>query len=164
MSFEFDWAKYRDNTGRPLTGAPDRLGVGANAIIFDDDDRVLLEKRSDNGYWGLPGGHVEIGESAQDAVIREVLEETGLTVEVTRLVGIYSHPDNFCFIQYADGNTAHILSTVFECKPTGGQLQISDESTDLKYHPVDSLPDQTILSHKIRIEDAVTRSQIPFVK
>ena len=164
MDFEFDWTKYRDNTGHPLTKMPDRLGVGANAIILDDDSRVLLEKRSDNGWWGLPGGHVEIGESAQDAVVREVFEETGLEVQVTRLVGIYSHPDSLCFVQYPDGNTTHILSTVFECTPTGGALQMSEESTDLKYHPVDSLPEQVVLSHRIRIEDAMTRSQIPFVK
>ena len=93
MDFNFDWTKYRDNTGMPLAGMPSRLGVGANAIIFDDDGGILLEKRSDNGWWGLPGGHVEIGESAQDAVVREVLEETGLVVEIMRLVGVYSHPD-----------------------------------------------------------------------
>lgn len=164
MNYEFDWTKHKDFIGRPLAGMPDRLGVGANAIIFDGNGGVLLEKRSDNGFWGLPGGHVEIGESVQDAVVREVLEETGLTVEVTRLVGIYSHPDNFCFVQYQDGNSAHMLSAVFECTPTGGQLQISEESTDIQYYPVDSLPEQMVLSHKIRIEDAVTRSQTPFVK
>ena len=164
MSFEFDWTRYQDFVGRPLTGMPDRLGVGANAIIFDGDDRVLLEKRSDNGFWGLPGGHAEIGESVQDAVVREVLEETGLTVEVTRLVGIYSQAENFCVVQYPDGNSAHMLSAVFECTPTGGQLQISEESTDLRYHPVESLPEQMVLSHKIRIEDAATHSQTPFVK
>ena len=164
MDFNFDWTKYRDNTGTPLAGMPSRLGVGANAIIFDDDGYILLEKRSDNGWWGLPGGHVEIGESAQDAVVREVLEETGLVVEIMRLVGVYSHPDNLCFVQYPDGNTAHILSIVFECTATGGTLQMSDESTELRYNQVNSLPDQVVLSHKIRIEDALLRSPIPFVK
>ena len=164
MDFEFDWTKYKDNTGKPLSGMPQRLGVGANAIIFDDDGRILLEKRSDNGWWGLPGGHVEIGEAAQDAMVREVLEETGLVVEVTRLVGIYSDPDNYCFVQYPDGNTAHILSTVFECSPTGGSLQMSEESADLQYHSVDALPERVVLSHRIRIEDAMVRSQTPFVK
>ena len=164
MSFAFDWTKHQDNTGRPLTGMPVRLGLGANAVIFDDDGLVLLEKRSDNGWWGLPGGHVEIGESAQDAVVREVLEETGLRVEVIRLMGIYSHPDNFCFVQYPDGNTAHVLSTVFECTPTGGRLQMSEESTDLQYHPVDGLPEQVLLSHRIRIEDAALCAEAPFVK
>jgi len=164
MSFEFDWTLHRDFVGRPLKGMPDRLGVGASAIIFDDDGRVLLEKRSDNGFWGLPGGHVEIGESAQDGVVREVLEETGLIVELKRLVGIYSKPESFCFVQYADGNTAHMLSVVFECTPIGGQLQISDESTDIGYHPVDDLPERMVLSHRIRVEDAALHSDIPFVK
>ncbi|MDP6453859.1 MAG: NUDIX domain-containing protein [SAR202 cluster bacterium] len=164
MSFEFDWTKYKDSTGNPLTGMPNRIAAGASAIIFDDDGWVLMEKRSDNGFWGLPGGAVDIGESVQDAVVREVLEETGLTVEVTRLVGIYSDPDDFCFMQYPDGNLVHSVVSVFECAQIGGQLQVSEESTDLKYHPIDSLPEQVLLSHRIRITDAALHVKTPFVK
>ena len=65
---------------------------GVAAIIQDGDGRILLQQRSDNGLWGLPGGSVEIGESVRDAIVREVRGESGLTVEVIRLVGIYSDP------------------------------------------------------------------------
>ena len=62
------------------------------AVIHNGDGRILLQRRSDNGLWGLPGGSVEIGESVRDAIVREVREETGLTVEVLRLIGVYSDP------------------------------------------------------------------------
>jgi ADP-ribose pyrophosphatase YjhB (NUDIX family) len=63
-----------------------------SAVIFDRRRRLLLQQRSDGGQWGLPGGSVEIGESVSDAVVREVREETGLTVTPRRLVGVYSDP------------------------------------------------------------------------
>jgi ADP-ribose pyrophosphatase YjhB (NUDIX family) len=62
------------------------------AVVLDGEGRILLQRRSDNGLWGLPGGSVEIGEAVRDAIKREVREETGLTVEVVRLIGVYSNP------------------------------------------------------------------------
>ncbi|MBI2561507.1 MAG: NUDIX domain-containing protein [candidate division NC10 bacterium] len=69
-----------------------QLRPGVAAIISNGEGKILLQRRSDNGLWGLPGGSVEIGESVRDAIIREVQEETGLTVEVVRLIGVYSDP------------------------------------------------------------------------
>jgi ADP-ribose pyrophosphatase YjhB (NUDIX family) len=70
------------------------LGVrpSVSAVIFDRRGRLLLQRRSDGGRWGLAGGSVEIGESVTDAIRREVAEETGLDVAVGRVVGIYSDP------------------------------------------------------------------------
>tara|TARA_B100000315_G_scaffold250024_1_gene282134 strand:- start:671 stop:1231 length:561 start_codon:yes stop_codon:yes gene_type:complete len=164
MDFEFDWNKHPDNIGRPLKRAPDRLAVGTNAIMFDDDGRVLLEHRSDNGFWGLPGGHVEIGEPVADAAVREVYEETGLRVRIKRMVGVYSDPANFCVIQYPDGNIAHVVTTVFECERIDGDLTLSDESTELRYFATDALPEAMLWSHRIRVEDAITPEGAPFVK
>ena len=62
------------------------------AVVFDDRGRVLLHRRTDNGRWALPGGAIEIDQSAEQTVVREVLEETGYIVEVVRLIGIYSDP------------------------------------------------------------------------
>lgn len=160
---KFDWINYLDNTNKPLHKMPDCIGVSTNAVIFDGQGSVLLEKRSDNGFWGLSGGNLEIGESAQDAVIREVLEETGLTVTITRLIGIYSHPENFCVIQHKEGDSVYMVSIVFECSVLCGHLQISEESTDLLYHSINSLPSQVLWSHRIRIEDAMKFSGTPFI-
>jgi len=82
--------------------------VGVFAIIRDDDRRVLLCHRRDHDLWNLPGGALEHGEAPWDGVIREVSEETGLDVEVSRLAGIYSKPE------------ADDLVFSFLCRRTGG--------------------------------------------
>ncbi|MBV8538992.1 MAG: NUDIX domain-containing protein [Pseudonocardiales bacterium] len=64
----------------------------AFAIVRSGSGRVLLVRRADDGYWELPGGRVEVGESASAAAIREVAEETGVTIRVTGLAGVYSDP------------------------------------------------------------------------
>ena len=77
---------FVDSTGKPLLGGPTSIRPGACAIIFDDSGKVLLERRSDNGFWGLPGGAVEVGESVEQAVKREVMEETGILAH-SRTIG-----------------------------------------------------------------------------
>jgi 8-oxo-dGTP pyrophosphatase MutT (NUDIX family) len=69
-----------------------RIRVGVGVVIRGPGETILLEKRRDCGWWGLPGGKVEPGESLIDASAREVLEETGLAVEVTHLIDVYSAP------------------------------------------------------------------------
>lgn len=64
----------------------------AYAIVRNDLGQVLLVRRADDMYWELPGGRVEIGESASTAVVREVAEEAGVTIELTGLAGVYSDP------------------------------------------------------------------------
>ena len=68
------------------------LLLAAFAIVRDGAGQVLLLRRADDRYWELPGGRVEVGESASAAVIREVVEEAGVTINVTRLAGVYSDP------------------------------------------------------------------------
>ena len=70
---------------------PTALGLSVSAMVWRGDE-ILLMRRSDNGFWGLPGGFVEVGESVADAARREVAEETGWTVELGRLIGVYSDP------------------------------------------------------------------------
>ena len=70
-----------------------KIRLGCSAAMFDEHGRILLTRRADNGQWCLPGGGMEPGESAAEACEREVLEETGLSVRVRRLVGVYSHSD-----------------------------------------------------------------------
>ncbi len=78
--------------------------AAACAVVFDEGGRVLLHQRSDSHQWAIPGGAIEIGETAQHAVVREVREETGYLVEVVRLIGVYSDPDQTT-VTYPDGNT-----------------------------------------------------------
>jgi len=136
---------------------------GVAAVIFQDE-RVLLQRRDDNGRWGLPGGSVEPGESVRTAVIREVREETGLDVEPLRLIGVYSDPANHQIITYPDGNVIHYVSSVFECAVRGGTLTCCDESLELAFFPPDALPADTLPISRIRIVDALTRRVEAFVR
>jgi ADP-ribose pyrophosphatase YjhB (NUDIX family) len=136
---------------------------GVAAIIQDGDGRILLQQRSDNGLWGLPGGSVEIGESVRDAIVREVREESGLTVEVIRLVGIYSDPTTQ-IVRYPDGNVVHYISTFFACRILGGTLQTCDETLALKYFEPANLPDDLVPMHRIRIQDALANRPAAFIR
>ena len=156
--------KYYDATGAPLYREPDSLSVGTNGVVFDVRGHVLLQRRSDNRFWGLPGGRVDPGESVQQGVVREVLEETNLQVEVVRFVGVYSDPALNCIMRYPDDSIVHYVTLVFECRRLSGELAISEESTDIGYFPTDDLPPDTLVSHLIRIPDTLAHSEFPFVK
>jgi 8-oxo-dGTP pyrophosphatase MutT (NUDIX family) len=141
------------------------IGVRASvsAVIFDRGGRLLLQQRSDGGQWGLPGGSVEIGESLRDAVVREVSEETGLTVVPGRLVGIYSSPA-FQIVRYPDGNAWHYVNACFECRVRRGRLTVCDETLALAWALPGKLPRTLLPNHRIRIRDARARREAPFVR
>ncbi len=136
---------------------------GVAAVIFDGE-RVLLQRRDDNGRWGLPGGGVEPGESVRDAIVREVREETGLEVEPLRLIGVYSDPVNHQIVAYPDGNVIHYVSSVFECAVRGGTLACGAESLELGFFAADALPADTLPISCIRIVDALARQTGAFVR
>jgi ADP-ribose pyrophosphatase YjhB (NUDIX family) len=141
------------------------LGVrpSVSAVIFDRRGRLLLQQRSDGGQWGLPGGSVEIGESVRDAIRREVHEETGLTVSMRRLVGVYSEPARQV-VRYPDGNVWHYINVCFECTVRGGALTTCDETLALEYFPVRRLPSTLLSNHRIRVRDACMHRVAPFVR
>jgi len=139
----------------------DRIGKKANlalvcsAIIFDDSrEKVLLTRRADNGKWCLPGGHMEAGESTTEACAREVLEETGLTVNVGRLIGVYASPHRIT--EYADGNKFQSVVMCFQAEAISGELTISDETTEFGYYNVTEMQKLDLLdSSQERIDDAL---------
>ena len=150
---------------RPETDASKarQIRPGVAAIIQSGEGRILLQRRSDNGLWGLPGGSVGIGESVHDAIVREVREETGLAVEVVRLIGVYSDP-KFQIVRYPDGNVVHYISTLFACRILGGTLQTCDETLDLRFFDPADLPDDLLPMHRIRIKDALTNNPAAFIR
>ena len=137
--------------------------VSVSAVIFDPQGRLLLQQRSDGGQWGLPGGSLEIGESLHDAVIREVSEETGLTVAPGRLIGVYSDP-SFQIVRYPDKNSWHYVNACFECRVRRGRLTTCDETLALAWVAPGKLPPTLLPNHRIRIRDARARRTAPFVR
>jgi 8-oxo-dGTP pyrophosphatase MutT (NUDIX family) len=131
------------------------LRPGVSAIIFENSRQsVLLTRRTDNGRWCLPGGGMDPGESADEACVREVLEETGLEVRVTRLVGIYTSPN--ILVEYPDGNKIQPVACSFEAEVIGGELGLSDETTDYGYIAVGEFHTVDLMEHhRQRIDDAL---------
>lgn len=140
------------------------LRVGCSAIIFDEaGERILLTQRTDNGRWCLPGGAMDSGEDASEAIIREVWEETGLQVEVDRLVGIYTTPHRIA--RYADGNQFQFVAFSFVARTTGGKLQLSNETTAYGYFTPREIKAMDFMEHHWeRVEDALTGQIAAFIR
>jgi 8-oxo-dGTP pyrophosphatase MutT (NUDIX family) len=153
-----------DSTGTPLERLPDAVRAGANAAIFNDRGQLVMQKRSDNGFWCMPGGNMEPGESIADCAAREAFEETGLVVALKRLIGIYSDPKTYTVMRYPDGGLTQYVIVLFECEYVSGELRLSAEGTDLAWFDPENLPENTLLSHRIRIKDALASSGAPFVR
>src|SRR5229473_2541660 len=136
---------------------------GVSAIILTGEG-LLLQRRSDNRLWGLPGGGVEPGESVTEAVVREVREETGLEVVPLRLIGVYSAPEHGQIVTYPDGNVTHYISSSFECRVVSGALACSHESLELGWFDPERLPADMVPMHRVRIADALARRREAFVR
>lgn len=139
----------------PRLGKEGQLRMGCSAVLFDETrKKVLLTQRTDNGRWCLPGGAMEAGESAAEACEREVWEETGLTVRVKRLLGVYSNPDQL--VIYPDGNKAFFVVLNFEVEQISGELGLSNETTAFGYYSVPEMESMPMHGeHKARVEDAM---------
>ena len=145
-------------------GKQGQLRTGCSAVIFNEDrTRALLTRRTDNGRWCIPGGGMEAGESAAEACIREVWEETGLKVGVKRLIGVYSNPDQL--VIYPDGNKAHFVVMSFEAEIIGGELGLSNETTEAGFFSIQEMETMVIHDrHKERVEDALLNQAEAFIK
>lgn len=116
-------------------------------VAIIEDGKVLLTKREDFEVWCLPGGSVEDGESLAEAGMREAKEETGLDVELTRLVGVYSR---------LGGGMVDVHAVLYAAKPVGGELRTQpNETIEVAFFPFDRLPNELLFGHKRRIRDAV---------
>ena len=145
-------------------GKQGQLRLGCSAILLDKKlSKVLLTRRADNGLWCLPGGVIEPGESVTEGCEREVYEETGLYVSVSKLTGVYSNPNHV--IVYPDGNMAHVVVLNFEVEFLHGELGLHEEIINVDWFPVrKALKMDLFHGHAIHIRDALTNQISPFVR
>jgi 8-oxo-dGTP pyrophosphatase MutT (NUDIX family) len=109
----------------------------ATGVVLDDNDRVLLGRRSDTGGWALPGGIIDPAEEPADAAVREILEETGVVAVPDRLVAVNVLPP----MTYPNGDQVRYLDLAFRCRPVGGKARVNDsESLEVGWHPLAALP------------------------
>lgn len=121
----------RDYYHDPAAPRANSLVPGGSALVLDDQGRVLLQRRTDSGNWALPGGTMDIGETLDQCIVREVKEETGLDIEITGLLGIYTDPQHV--IAYTDGEVRQEFNITYYGRVSGGDLAVSDESTDVRF-------------------------------
>lgn len=140
---------YEDDPNAPEANS---LVPAASAVVVDEGGNVLLQRRTDNGMWALPGGKMDLGESIGDCAVRETFEETGITVEITGIVGTYTNPGHV--FAYDDGEVRQEFSICLLGQPTGGTLRTSDESFEVSWFApdaIDALP--MVPSIRKRIND-----------
>jgi len=140
------------------------LKVGCAAAVFDESGtKLLMTRRTDNGQWYLPGSGMEPGESASECCLREVLQETGLRVSISRLIGIYSTPGRI--VVYSDENIFQFVSLFFEATIEGGSLGLSDETTDYGFYTQAEIGGLNVMESQVeRMPDAFADRQAAFFR
>lgn len=134
-----------------ISGGSAQFRVAVSALIFDGE-RILLALRRDIEWWNLPGGGMEIGETVDEALCREVSEEIGLEIEVGQLVGVYSKPQK-----------QEVVLT-FRCNVISGMPIATEESRECRYFDPNDLPAKTLPKHRQRIEDALLHQPVAIIR
>lgn len=161
MSEETEERFYYNDLAAPRPNVP--LKPGAAAIVFDEQRRILIIKRTRGPYWCIPGGRMDIGESASDCCVRETWEETGLQTHVKRLIGLYTNPQSIC--SYPDGNVYQCYTALFECEVVGGALTGSDEGEHFHWLAPEELDDYHLLpSNVLGCRDAWADQEAAFIR
>ncbi|MGE7694197.1 NUDIX hydrolase [Lysinibacillus sp. NPDC094177] len=113
---------------------------GSVVIILNEQNDVLLQKRHD-GYWGLPGGLMDLGESFEEVAKREVFEETGLVVENLKLLNVFSGSEYY--FKVPNGDELYSVTAVYYTKDISGEMKIDySESEKMQYFSINNLPNE----------------------
>jgi 8-oxo-dGTP diphosphatase len=126
--------------------------VSVAAVITADDGRALLIQRADNGRWEPPGGILELGESIEDGLRREVREETGLDIEPEQLTGVYKNMPR------------GIIALVFRARITGGQLATTDETAAFRWATAAEVSQLASETYAVRILDGLNGRPSPAIR
>jgi ADP-ribose pyrophosphatase YjhB (NUDIX family) len=145
----------------PEAPKPNSIVVAVTAFVLREG-QLLLIRRTDNDLWALPGGAQDFGEFIAETVVRETIEETGVTVEVTGMVGIYTNPAHL--IEYSNGEVRQQFSICFRADYVAGEPTTSDESSEVRWVPRDELDLLNIHpSMRLRIDHGFECRSEPYI-
>jgi 8-oxo-dGTP diphosphatase len=132
---------------------PDRPYVGVGAVIVQDGQVLIVKRKYDPlaGQWSLPGGGVELGETLEDSIVREMLEETGLEIEVGPVIEVFDRitRDDEGKVRY------HFVLVDYLCWPVGGELQASSDVADARFVDPADLPQYKLTA---KANDVIARA------
>jgi ADP-ribose pyrophosphatase YjhB (NUDIX family) len=137
---------------RSIAGSQCLFLPGVRAIILDPHNAVLLQRRTDMAYWGLPGGSVELEETVVDALKREVKEETSLEVLRAEPMALYSGPEER--FRYPNGDEIQPFAVAFIIREWQGSPKADgNEGSELRFWPLDQLPQDLVSIHADTLSD-----------
>ncbi len=143
---------------RALVGTRPLILVGAGVILLRRDGSILLQRRTDDGLWGLPGGIVEPGESLEEAARRELREEVGLEAGALSLFGVYSGKEMHHI--YPNGDEVHFVTAVFLGQAPGDVPRADlDETAAVGFFSLDALPENLSMDRVAIREFSVSQNR-----
>ena len=125
-----------------------RIILNCAGAVIEKDGLVLLQRRADNGRWGLVGGLLELNETYTEAALREVREETGLEVRLEAFLGIYHNHH----MEWSNGDRAHTIGAYFTASILRGEPKIDEESLELRFFPRERIPDLFAEDHRAALD------------
>ena len=151
-----------DHFNDPQAPKANSIVPSVTVVALNDAGEILLVHKTDNDLWALPGGGVDLGESAPQAAVRETKEETGIDVEINEIVGTYTNPHHV--IAYDDGEVRQQFSICFTATILGGALHTSSETKEVAFVPPSRLNELTIHpSMRLRIDHGLSHRARPYV-
>ena len=137
-----------------------KIILNAASVIIQRDGKVLLQRRSDNGEWGLIGGLLELNETYEEAALREVREETGLEVRLDSFLGIF-HNHNMV---WSSGDQAHVITAFFTASIISGEPRIDEESLELRFFGLEEMPPLFAEDHRTALEAYFAGVRYPLLR
>ena len=139
---------------------PRKIILNCAGALIIKDDKILFQRRTDNGKWGLIGGLLEMNETYKDAALREVREETGLEVRLDSFLGIF-HNHNMV---WSSGDQAHVITAFFTASIISGDPRIDEESLELRFFGLEEMPPLFAEDHRTALEAYFAGVRYPLLR
>ena len=125
-------------------------------LLFNDKNEILLEERSDDGYFDFPGGGIDLKESGEEAAKRELFEETGLIVDELEFFKVYS--GEITHYVYFNGDEIYGVDLIYICRKYHGEIKPQEEEVKkIKFYNLNNLPDKMSIRNKQIIKDLLKK-------